>query len=159
MPLTPFLKSPDLPVMPKCPGRWASWTNGPEILLSLWQMPEDSRDTEKALNYHPNLQLVWGWRPILWVLSNCPDQAPPVTLVRICVSPGAGMVVDWEQQTGLLMSSGDVRIIRIWDTDREMKVQVSTPSLAGLPRGRSRQCAQTPPSSPAPLTLKVKGQE
>lgn len=33
------------------------------------------------------------------------------------------MVVDWEQQTGLLMSSGDVRIIRIWDTDREMKVQ------------------------------------
>ena len=69
------------------------------------------------------------------------------------------MVVDWEQQTGLLMSSGDVRIIRIWDTDREMKVQVSTPSLAGLPWGRSRQCAQTLPSSPAPLTLKVKGQE
>ncbi|XP_029782978.1 regulatory-associated protein of mTOR [Suricata suricatta] len=36
---------------------------------------------------------------------------------------GAGMVVDWEQETGLLMSSGDVRIVRIWDTDREMKVQ------------------------------------
>nr|XP_056722995.1 regulatory-associated protein of mTOR isoform X3 [Euleptes europaea] len=36
---------------------------------------------------------------------------------------GAGMVVDWEQETGLLMTSGDVRIIRIWDTDREMKVQ------------------------------------
>ncbi|KFQ82266.1 Regulatory-associated protein of mTOR, partial [Phaethon lepturus] len=34
-----------------------------------------------------------------------------------------GMVVDWEQETGLLMTSGDVRIIRIWDTDREMKVQ------------------------------------
>lgn len=33
------------------------------------------------------------------------------------------MVVDWEQETGLLMSSGDVRIVRIWDTDREMKVQ------------------------------------
>lgn len=47
------------------------------------------------------------------------------------------MVVDWEQETGLLMSSGDVRIIRIWDTDREMKVQVSTPSLAGLPWGHS----------------------
>ncbi|XP_025072694.1 regulatory-associated protein of mTOR, partial [Alligator sinensis] len=28
-----------------------------------------------------------------------------------------------EQETGLLMTSGDVRIIRIWDTDREMKVQ------------------------------------
>uniref|UniRef100_A0A4W3JYD1 Regulatory-associated protein of mTOR n=1 Tax=Callorhinchus milii TaxID=7868 RepID=A0A4W3JYD1_CALMI len=36
---------------------------------------------------------------------------------------GAGMVVDWEQETGLLMTSGDVRIIRIWDADREMKVQ------------------------------------
>ncbi|XP_036924243.1 regulatory-associated protein of mTOR [Sturnira hondurensis] len=36
---------------------------------------------------------------------------------------GAGMVVDWEQETGLLMSSGDVRIIRVWDTDREVKVQ------------------------------------
>lgn len=33
------------------------------------------------------------------------------------------MVVDWEQETGLLMSSGDVRIVRVWDTDREMKVQ------------------------------------
>lgn len=37
---------------------------------------------------------------------------------------GAGMVVDWEQETGLLMTSGDVRVIRIWDTEREMKVQV-----------------------------------
>ncbi|KAG9473482.1 hypothetical protein GDO78_004012 [Eleutherodactylus coqui] len=36
---------------------------------------------------------------------------------------GAGMVVDWEQETGLLITSGDVRIIRLWDTDREMKVQ------------------------------------
>lgn len=39
------------------------------------------------------------------------------------------MVVDWEQETGLLMSSGDVRIVRVWDTDREMKVQVTL----GLP--------------------------
>lgn len=34
------------------------------------------------------------------------------------------MVVDWEQETGFLMTSGDVRVVRIWDTDREMKVQV-----------------------------------
>lgn len=157
VPLTPFLKSPDLPVMARCPGRWASWTNGPEILLSLWQMPENSRDMEKALNCHPNLKLVWGWRPTLWVgtscLSNCPDQAPLVTLVPIGISPGAGMVVDWEQETGLLMSSGDVRIIRIWDTDREMKVQVSTLSLVGLPWGRSGPVCTDPavlPSSTHP---------
>lgn len=40
------------------------------------------------------------------------------------------MVVDWEQETGLLMTSGDVRIIRIWDTDREMKVQVTPACLS-----------------------------
>ncbi|XP_047669460.1 regulatory-associated protein of mTOR isoform X3 [Tachysurus fulvidraco] len=34
-----------------------------------------------------------------------------------------GMVMDWEQENGLLMTSGDVRVIRIWDTEREMKVQ------------------------------------
>lgn len=43
------------------------------------------------------------------------------------------MVVDWEQETGLLMTSGDVRIIRIWDTDREMKVQVTPVSLSPAP--------------------------
>jgi hypothetical protein len=39
------------------------------------------------------------------------------------------MVVDWEQETGLLMTSGDVRVIRIWDTEREMKVQVKGNTL------------------------------
>jgi len=43
------------------------------------------------------------------------------------------MVVDWEQETGLLMTSGDVRIIRIWDTDREMKVQVTSACLSRAP--------------------------
>ena len=43
------------------------------------------------------------------------------------------MVVDWEQDTGLLMTSGDVRVIRIWDTEREMKVQVRCPPLLLLP--------------------------
>lgn len=42
----------------------------------------------------------------------------------VVLSAGAGMVVEWEQETGLLMTSGDVRVVRIWDTDREMKVQV-----------------------------------
>lgn len=47
------------------------------------------------------------------------------------------MVVDWEQETGLLMTSGDVRVVRIWDTDREMKVQVAnTPALCHHSRRR-----------------------
>jgi len=51
------------------------------------------------------------------------------------------MVVDWEQETGLLMTSGDVRIIRIWDTDREMKVQVR--STHGPPGALPRCCLHT----------------
>jgi hypothetical protein len=39
---------------------------------------------------------------------------------------GSGLVVNWEQQTGWLMASGDVRHIRVWDTQREMKLQVSS---------------------------------
>lgn len=52
------------------------------------------------------------------------------------------MVVDWEQETGLLMTSGDVRIIRIWDTDREMKVQVTSTPLSPSPfPSQSTSCA------------------
>lgn len=35
----------------------------------------------------------------------------------------AGLVLDWEQESGMLLASGDVRIIRIWDSQRETKVQ------------------------------------
>jgi len=38
-------------------------------------------------------------------------------------STGSGLVTDWEQQSGMLLASGDVRIIRVWDAHREMKVQ------------------------------------
>ena len=37
---------------------------------------------------------------------------------------GSGLVVNWEQQTGILLASGDVRHIRVWDTQREMRLQV-----------------------------------
>ena len=36
---------------------------------------------------------------------------------------GSGLVMDWEQHSGMLLASGDVRSIRVWDTEREMKVQ------------------------------------
>ncbi|XP_031551677.1 regulatory-associated protein of mTOR-like [Actinia tenebrosa] len=36
---------------------------------------------------------------------------------------GSGLVVNWEQETGILLASGDVRFIRVWDTQREMKMQ------------------------------------
>ena len=50
-------------------------------------------------------------------------------LSYLCVFPvragsGSGLVVGWEQQTGILLASGDVRFIRVWDTQREMRMQV-----------------------------------
>lgn len=65
--------------------------------------------------------------------------------------PGAGMVVDWEQETGLLMTSGDVRIIRIWDTEREMKVQVGGRTQTHI----LRACYPHPRSGTAPQTVDV----
>ena len=37
--------------------------------------------------------------------------------------PDAGMVLEWEQMTGLLYAAGDVRHIRVWDTHKEVKIQ------------------------------------
>lgn len=34
-----------------------------------------------------------------------------------------GMILDWEQATGLMYATGDVRYISIWDTHKEMKIQ------------------------------------
>ena len=33
------------------------------------------------------------------------------------------MVLEWEQQSGLLYTTGDVRYIRVWDTHKELKIQ------------------------------------
>lgn len=71
------------------------------------------------------------------------------------------MVVDWEQETGLLMSSGDVRIVRIWDTEREMKVQVTAPApLEGLDArpgtlGRGARVSPGPRKRDARVLLRV----
>lgn len=36
---------------------------------------------------------------------------------------GAGSVMSWEQRTQSVVVTGDVRIIRIWDAESELKVQ------------------------------------
>ncbi|XP_074648053.1 regulatory-associated protein of mTOR-like isoform X2 [Tubulanus polymorphus] len=36
---------------------------------------------------------------------------------------GSGLVLNWEQQSGILLASGDVRHIRVWDVQKELKVQ------------------------------------
>jgi regulator-associated protein of mTOR len=36
---------------------------------------------------------------------------------------GAGLVMSWEQRTQNVVVTGDVRIIRMWDAESELKVQ------------------------------------
>ena len=42
---------------------------------------------------------------------------------------GSGLVISWEQETGIQLASGDVRFIRVWDTQREMRMQVGVTLL------------------------------
>jgi len=42
------------------------------------------------------------------------------------IAKGSGLVIDWDQTSSLMYTSGDVRIIRIWDVDTELRVQVSS---------------------------------
>ncbi|XP_078510231.1 regulatory-associated protein of mTOR isoform X1 [Lissotriton helveticus] len=71
-----------------------------------------------------NPEMVTAWQGLSDMLPTTRGLARRVSIyLDRSKQGGAGMVVDWEQQTGLLMTSGDVRIIRIWDTDRETKVQ------------------------------------
>lgn len=44
--------------------------------------------------------------------------------VSLVSGSGSGLVISWEQETGNLLASGDVRFIRVWDTQREMRMQV-----------------------------------
>lgn len=38
---------------------------------------------------------------------------------------GSGLVMDWDQSTETVYASGDVRVIRLWNTKQELKVQVN----------------------------------
>ena len=91
----------------------------------------------------PGVLVGSGTRPWLSLVPGGRLGQSPAVTPEHSVSPGAGMVVDWEQETGHLMSSGEVRIVRIWDTDREMKVQV-TPA----PRPAPQPCP-APPDRPS----------
>jgi len=57
----------------------------------------------------PSAQLVTAWQALS-------DMLP--------IAKGSGLVIDWDQTSSLMYTSGDVRIIRIWDAETELRVQV-----------------------------------
>ena len=39
------------------------------------------------------------------------------------------MILEWKQNSGLLFASGDVRVIKVWDVQQELKIQVGNSSV------------------------------
>lgn len=53
--------------------------------------------------------MVSGWRGLTDLLPN---------------NRGSGLITHWQQEQGALFVSGDVRVIRLWDPNKELCVQV-----------------------------------
>uniref|UniRef100_A0A8C5S9Z9 Regulatory associated protein of MTOR complex 1 n=1 Tax=Laticauda laticaudata TaxID=8630 RepID=A0A8C5S9Z9_LATLA len=107
------------------------YLNGQDCSLLLTATDDGAiRVWKNFADLEKNPEMVTAWQGLSDMLPTTRGLARRVSIyLDRSKQGGAGMVVDWEQETGLLMTSGDVRIIRIWDTDREMKVQVTPASL------------------------------
>ncbi|KAK6300384.1 hypothetical protein J4Q44_G00284820 [Coregonus suidteri] len=101
------------------------YLNGHDCSLLLTATDDGALRIWKNFADQRNPEMVTAWQGLSDMLPTTRGLARRVSIYldRSKGQGGAGMVVDWEQETGLLMTSGDVRVIRIWDTEREMKVQ------------------------------------
>lgn len=61
---------------------------------------------------------------------------------------GAGMVMDWQQQTGIMLVGGDSRIIKVWDAQTELPLFVSCFASAIRPTNARRKDLDTDSDSP-----------
>lgn len=46
--------------------------------------------------------------------------------VLVPTKRGSGMVLDWQQNGGVIIAGGNSRIIRLWDAHKERMLLVST---------------------------------
>lgn len=100
------------------------YLNGHDSSLLLTATDDGALRIWKNFADQKNPEMVTAWQGLSDMLPTTRGLARRVSIyIDRSKQGGAGMVVDWEQETGLLMTSGDVRVIRIWDTEREMKVQ------------------------------------
>ncbi|OCT62643.1 regulatory-associated protein of mTOR isoform X2 [Xenopus laevis] len=101
------------------------YLNGQDCSLLLTATDDGAiRIWKNFADLEKNPEMVTAWQGLSDMLPTTRGLARRVSIyLDRNKQGGAGMVVDWEQETGLLITSGDVRVIRLWDTDREMKVQ------------------------------------
>ncbi|XP_055069749.1 regulatory-associated protein of mTOR isoform X4 [Misgurnus anguillicaudatus] len=100
------------------------YLNGHDCSLLLTATDDGALRIWKNFADQRNPEMVTAWQGLSDMLPSTRGLARRVSIyLDRSKQGGAGMAVDWEQETGLLMTSGDVRVIRIWDTEREMKAQ------------------------------------
>jgi len=79
--------------------------------------PADDGSVKIWRNYVPESGVVASSAQLVTAWQALTDMLP--------IAKGSGLVVDWDQTFSQMYTSGDVRIIRIWDTETELRVQVS----------------------------------
>ncbi|XP_052780147.1 regulatory-associated protein of mTOR-like isoform X2 [Mya arenaria] len=109
------------------------WEQGPKVGYLVNGNPRHTKiSTLEYLNAHDNTLLLCGSDDgcvRLWRNYVGEDVSPDLVSAFQAVSEmlpltrGSGLVTNWEQHTGSLLASGDVRFIRVWDTHKELKVQ------------------------------------
>ncbi|KAL3877256.1 hypothetical protein ACJMK2_034989 [Sinanodonta woodiana] len=111
------------------------WEQGTRLNHLSNDNPKNTKITSmEFLNFHDSTLLLCGtddgavrlWRN--YVCDNSNKDKELVTTFQalsdmLPLNRGSGLVTNWEQQTGMLLASGDVRFIRVWDSQKEMKVQ------------------------------------
>ncbi|XP_060573452.1 regulatory-associated protein of mTOR-like isoform X2 [Ruditapes philippinarum] len=108
------------------------WEQGPKLGYLSNGNPRHTRITSlEYINAHDNTLLMCGSDDgcvKIWRDYNSESDIELVTAFQavsemLPLNRGSGLVSYWEQHTGMLLTSGDVRFIRIWDSQKEFKVQ------------------------------------
>ena len=75
----------------------------------IWRdfIPETLRDFTNVSAEHSNASLVSAWKPVAEMFMS---------------TRGSGLALDWNQDALQLLATGEVRFVRVWDVERELKV-------------------------------------
>ncbi|XP_052263117.1 regulatory-associated protein of mTOR-like isoform X2 [Dreissena polymorpha] len=111
-----------------------NWEQGPRLGSLSNGNPRNTKITSlEYLNAHDNTLLLCGsddgcvrvWRDYIDEQNPNPQLVSAFQAINemLPLTRGSGLVTNWEQNTGSLLASGDVRFIRVWDVEKELKVQ------------------------------------
>lgn len=111
------------------------WEQGPRLGYLQNDNHKHTKITSlEYINAHDNTLLMCGsddGAVRIWKNYNCDEFCDKKELVTAFqalndmqpLARGSGLVTNWEQESGMLLASGDVRFIRIWDSQKELKLQ------------------------------------